>query len=76
MNILNLGIFYLFSIVLSQTYYNQPKYRYLIIRKLIKDGADRVERWSSFIKSSSLTNKTRIDEILHNDVYIALTFIK
>ena len=76
MNILNFGIFYLFSIVLSQTYYNHPKYRYLIIRKLIKDGADRIERWSSFIKSSSLTNKTRIDEILHNDVYIALTFIK
>ena len=76
MNILNFGIFYLFSIVLSQTYYNRPKYRYLIIRKLIKDGADRIEKWSSFIKSSSLTNKTRIDEILHNDVYIALTFIK
>ena len=76
MNILNICLFCIFPMIFSTSYNNQPKYRFLIIRKLIRDGADRIERWSSFIKSSSLTNQTRIDEILHNDVYIALTFIK
>ena len=76
MNTLNICLFCLFPMIFSISYYKQPKYRYLIIRKLIRDGADRIERWSCFIKSSSLTNQTKIDEILHNDVYIALTFIK
>lgn len=76
MNTLNICLFCLFPMIFSTSYYKQSKYRYLIIRKFIRDGADRIERWSSFIKSSSLTNQTKIDEILHNDVYIALTFIK
>ena len=79
MNWYKILIIYLFSFVYSKQFDVKPGYRpfrFLIIENLIKAQSERFQRWSTFVNSKNLVNHTLIEEILYDDVYIALTFIK
>ncbi len=79
MNFYKFLIIFTISNVFSKPFSFNPynvRYRFLIIKKIIKSKTERIENWTRMITCKNLVNQTYVEEILHDDVYIALTFIR
>lgn len=79
MNFYKFIIIFTISNVFSKQFSFNPynvRYRFLIIEKIIKSKTERIQNWTTLITSKNLVNQTHVEEILYDDIYIALTFIR
>ena len=79
MNFYKFLIIFMISNVFSKPFSFNPynvRYRFLIIEKIIKSKTERIQNWTTLITSKNLVNQTHVEEILYDDIYIALTFIR